>query len=105
MKVEKRHDSEVEHRYLIASALNELDDGKSSNYGSLTLTANQASTAFSDYRAGINSVILYSPTTANAAAEIGNGTMYVSSKGKQTFTITHANNAQTDRTFDYIIVG
>jgi hypothetical protein len=43
------------------------------------------------------------PTTANAAAEIGNGTIYVSSRGKQTATITHANNSQTDRTFAYAL--
>jgi len=31
--------------------------------------------------------------------------MYVSSKGDQAFTITHANNAQTDRTFGYVVFG
>lgn len=105
MKVVERHANEVEHRYLLAATINQIDDGKTSNYGSVTLTASVASTAVTDYRVGINTVILFEPTTANAAAEIGNGTMYVSSKGKQTFTITHANNAQVDRTFNYAVIG
>jgi hypothetical protein len=46
---------------------------------------------------------LFMPTTANAAAELA--TMFVSSRGKQTFTITHANNGQTDRTFKYVVIG
>jgi hypothetical protein len=29
----------------------------------------------------------------------------VSSRGKQTFTITHANNSQSDRTFKYVVIG
>jgi hypothetical protein len=45
------------------------------------------------------------PTTANAAAEIGNGTLYVSSRDKQQFTITHASNTQSDRTFGYVVQG
>jgi hypothetical protein len=43
------------------------------------------------------------PTTANAAAEMDG--MFVSSRGKQTFTITHANNSQSDRTFKYVVIG
>lgn len=105
MKIETRHADEQEHRLRIAETLNSHDDGKTSNYGELTLTANQATTEVADKRAGINTVPVLIATTANAAAEIGNGTLYLSASGKQTFTLTHANNAQTDRTFKYIIVG
>ena len=45
------------------------------------------------------------PTTANASAEVGAGTIYVSARAKQTFTLTHANNGQTDRTYKYAIIG
>ena len=45
------------------------------------------------------------PTTANASAEQGAGTMFVGPRAKQSFTITHANNAQTDRTFAYSVLG
>jgi hypothetical protein len=50
-------------------------------------------------------VIVFTPTTANAAAEQGGGTMYLSARAKQGFTLTHANNSQTDRTFLYIVIG
>jgi hypothetical protein len=45
------------------------------------------------------------PTTANAAAEIGAGTAYISARTKRSFTITHANNSQSDRTFGYVVIG
>ena len=94
-----------EHIRLIAGILNEAIAGHTINAGSVTLTASTASTAVTDFRAGVDSVITFMPKTATAAAEVGNGTMYVSSRGKQTFTITHANNAQTDRDFEYSISG
>ena len=88
-----------------AQAVNLLIDGKFNAIGSVTLTASAASTAVTDYRAGPDSVIVFTPTTANAAAEQGGGTMYLSARAKQGITLTHANNAQTDRTFLYIVIG
>lgn len=89
----------------IVFTTNQLLDGHSNNVGTVTLTASVATTVVDDRRTGVNSVILFMPTTANAAAEVGAGTMYISARGKQTFTITHANNAQTDRTFAYAAFG
>ncbi len=72
---------------------------------SVTLTANQATTVVSNSDVRSGSRIILFPTTANAASEIGNGTIYISAKTTGTsFTITHANNGQADRTFDYIIM-
>lgn len=88
-----------------AQAVNLLIDGKFNSTGSVTLTASATTTAVTDYRAGPGSVIVFTPTTANAAAEQGGGTMYLSARSKEGFTITHANNAQTDRTFIYIVIG
>jgi hypothetical protein len=93
------------HRRLLANAVNAVIDGKINAVGSVTLTASAASTVVSDLRAGATSVVLFMPTTANAAAEAAAGGFYVSAQGKQTFTITHANNAQTDRTFRYVVLG
>ncbi len=87
----------------IAEVVNRTVDGKLNSTGSVTLTASAASTAVSEDRAGPDSVILFMPTTANAAAEMDG--MFVSSRGKQTFTITHANNSQSDRTFKYVVIG
>lgn len=89
----------------IIQAINQINLGNIENTGSVTLTANTTSTTVSNSRVSANSYISFMPTTANASAEIGAGTMYVSSRNKGEFTITHANNAQTDRTFKYNHVG
>lgn len=88
-----------------ANVVNLLVDGKINAGGEVTLSASSASTTVTDYRVGTESVIVFTPTTANAAAEQGGGAMYLSARSKQSFTITHANNAQTDRTFIYIVIG
>lgn len=85
--------------------MTEANQGHLQNTGVITLQANTATTVVSDMRAGVGSFIGFTPRTANATIEMANGTMYVSARGKQTFTITHANNAQTDRTFVYAILG
>ena len=97
----------------IVLAIQQLAAGRSNAAGTVTLTANAASTVVSTAngkisQAGIvapGSTPILTPTTANAAAEFGNGTIYVSAVGLDTFTITHANNAQTDRIFLYAIHG
>jgi hypothetical protein len=89
----------------VSLVVNGIMNGKINATGEVTLTASATSTTVTEARAGSDSVILFTPTTANAAAEQGAGGMYVSANGKQTFTITHANNAQTDRTFRYAVIG
>ena len=86
-------------------AVNRAGTGKINATLCVTLTANQSTTAVSDARLGSNSFIGFCPLTVNAAAEIGAGTLYVSSQGKKTATLTHANNGQTDRTFRLLIIG
>jgi hypothetical protein len=54
---------------------------------------------------GSSYIGLACPLTANAAAELGAGGLWVSSQDKQTATLTHANNAQADRTFRILIIG
>jgi hypothetical protein len=87
--------------------VNGLMQGKSNNYGTVTLTANAASTTVTEAPNRISSscVILFMPTTSNAA--VANQTMYVSNRdpANNQFTITHANNAQSDKTFRYVIIG
>jgi hypothetical protein len=72
--------------------------------GSVTLTAGGTTTVVSNLGASSQTVPFFTPTTPNASAEIGAGTMYVSARTKWEFTITHANNAQVDRTFFYMLV-
>lgn len=82
-----------------------LIDGRIASMGTVTLTANVATTTVDNPLFEPQQAVALEPTTANAAAEKGAGTMYVSAKTKGQFTITHANNAQTDRTFDYLFLG
>lgn len=109
MKVPARwHDTE-EWLRKVAEVVNELDEGKVSSNNTVTLTASSATTVVKDYRVGSDSVILFMPLTANAAAELYGATMYVTSANidprNHQFTITHASNSQTDRDFRYIVLG
>lgn len=73
--------------------------GRSMAVGSVTLTVNAATTTVTDASISADAKPQLTPTTANAAAEVGNGTMYVSAVAAGSFTITHANAATTGRTF------
>lgn len=76
--------------------------GKFNCVGSVTLTANAATTTLNDPRIGGESVILFMATTANAQAI---AVPYVTARGTGTCTLNHANNANTDKSFDYIVIG
>lgn len=93
----------------LAGVTNAIIQGRTNNTGSLTLTANTATSTVTEapLRLSTNSVILLSPKTANAATEFGSGNLYVSNidVNAKTFTITHTNAATTDRDFDYAIIG
>ena len=100
----KRLPTEANNAREVSQVVNNILDGKLHSTGSFTCTASATSTTVSDFRAGLTSVILLMPTTANAAAEQGNGTIFVSTRNKQSFVVTHANNTQVDRSFEYIII-
>lgn len=89
----------------IADVLLSVMQGRLNNTTELTLTANAGSTTLEDPRLTVQSVVATEPLTANAAAEKGNGTLYVSARNNGSVTFTHANNAQTDRTFAVSILG
>ena len=95
------------HGVALATAVARLFQGKSNNTGTFTCTANVATTVLSDPRLTVGSVVLFDPKTANAAAELAAGTMYAltANRNNLTWTITHANAATTDRTFQYAIIG
>jgi hypothetical protein len=89
----------------IVLAIQQLAAGRSNAVGTVTLATGSATTAVIDKNCAIGSVPLLAPTTANAAAEVGNGTMFISAVTNGSFTITHANSATTGRTFLYAIHG
>ncbi len=87
--------------------LQQVRNGKLEIVGELTLTAGAASTAVTDIRVSPQSVIVWHPRTANAAAELAAGTMYITdaNMGNGSMVVTHANNAQVDRTFRFAVLG
>jgi hypothetical protein len=89
----------------IVLALQQLAAGRSNAVGSVTLVAGAAATVVADKNCATGSTPLLTPASANAAAEIGNGTMFVSVVANGSFTIAHANNVTAGRTFLYAILG
>ncbi|MGJ4954626.1 hypothetical protein ACQR1H_03205 [Bradyrhizobium sp. HKCCYLRH2015] len=83
----------------IQAALN----GRSNASGSVTLASGANSTSVTAQTCAPQSAVLLFPRTANAAAALAS--TFVSVVGKQQFTITHANSAQSDRTFFYVCLG
>lgn len=98
----------IEHRRQLAQAVANLYRGKgNSPVDSFTLATSATQTTLTDARIGYYSIILFMPQTANAAAEIGGGTMYVSQSTQinGSAVVSHANSTQTDRIFRAIIMG
>lgn len=95
---------ETDQKKIILS-LQQLAAGRSNAVGTVTLTASVTTTTVTDNNCASGSTPILIPTTANASAEMGNGTIYISTVANKSFTITHANNSQTDRTFKYAILG
>jgi hypothetical protein len=91
--------------YKIVRAVRDLFEGRSNAVGSFTLKPNAGSTTVTAPNCGAGSTVLAFAKTANAAAEIGNGTMYIGTVNNGSFVVTHANNAQADRTFFYAALG
>lgn len=91
---------------LMAAAVNRLNQGKMNIAQNVTLTESVAATVVTDSRLTPFSAVFFDPITANAAAEQAAGTMYTlaANRRKGQWTITHANNAQTDRTFNMVIL-
>ena len=87
----------------VASAVNLLIDGKNNAKGTFTLTASATSTTVEDYRVGEESVITWTPLSFNAADHLDG--MWLSSRGKYTFTISHDSRIHTDMTFIYTVTG
>ena len=75
--------------------------------GEVTLNAGATITVVTDPTLTPDSVLHFDPLTANAAAELYAGTMYVLPVNRLlgSFMITHLNAGTTDRTFRWIALG
>ena len=94
----------TDHKALMAEAINQSLSGKLNCSGTVTLTPSATTTTITNPLIGVYSQISFMPETANASAEIGGGTMYISSRSAGSAIITHANSAQTDRHFTYTVI-
>lgn len=95
--------NDVEHRRKIARTANLALGGKLNAVMTLTLAANSPTTSVTDQRIGADTFFGFQPLTADAAAALSS--LYVSSQANGVATLTHANNAQTDRTFNVLLIG
>lgn len=89
----------------IVLAIQQLAAGRSNAVGSVTLATGASSTTVATANCAAGSVPILVPASANAANEVGNGTMYVSAVANGAFTIAHANSATAGRVFLWAVVG
>lgn len=89
----------------IVQAIRLLMQGRDDTSGSVTLTANTTTTGVTAPNCAAGSSVFLTPTTAHGSVEFGNGTIYVSAVANGSFTITHANSAQTDRSYFWMARG
>lgn len=95
--------SGVNEQYQVAQTVNSVLNGKTNNVNDVTLTASSATTTLTNPLITPDSHISFTPLTANAAAALAG--LYVSARGAGTATLTHANNAQVDKSFTYCVIG
>lgn len=86
----------------IAFVTNQILLGRINSVGELTLEAGQSSTTLQRPYIGTDSVVLLMPRTANAAAAHMN--IWMSCQSGEAI-LNHSNNSQTDRIFNFAIVG
>lgn len=93
---------------LIAAKVNQIMRGKTNNVGEVTLAASTTMTTVSIPIGviGDKTVILFDPTTDNAAQHLTNK-FYVSSRNPLTgqYVITHASAVHTDMTYRVAYIG
>lgn len=85
----------------MSRVLNQVLAGKTNNVTEVTLTANSATTTFDNPLISLFSYLGFTPLTAHAQAIAV--PRYVA--GDKTATLTHANDANTDKTFKVVIIG
>lgn len=101
--LQRRGDSPFERD--VERVVSNLLRGKLNATLDVTLTPSASSTVIIDERFSEQCAVEFDPLTANAASEKAAGTLWVSARTAGQITVSHANNAQTDRSFRLIIIG
>ncbi len=91
--------------YRMNQAIRELVEGRHNAGGTVTLTPNATTTVVTHPNCSRDSYVQVfgGAQTANAAAAVA--TSFIASVSQGSFSISHANNAQTDRRFYYTVTG
>src|SRR5574337_986911 len=88
---------------VVAEKVNYILRGRMNVVTQVTLAANAGTTTLTDSRISATNGLLLQPLTSNAAGALA--TTYWSAQGIGSATLTHANNTQTDRKFNVLIIG
>ncbi len=97
----------IEWQRLSTEVLNLAMQGKLNNGGTVTLATSSATTTITDPRIGADTEVILVPTTANAAAEVGGGTLYQTYPNvtENQAVLNHVNSATADRTYAFALNG
>lgn len=87
----------------IVQAVRELVEGRHNAANRFTLTPGATTTVVNHPNCSKDCEPQFSARSLNAAAALA--TTFVSAVNQGSFTVTHANNAQVDRTFGYTVTG
>lgn len=97
--------SSVNHRRKLAETVNRINGGKFNCTLDVTLVASSGTTPIVDARIGYYSAIIPATAlTSDAATDIAAG-IWVSDLMTGQATLNHRNNAGTDRTIRFVILG
>jgi hypothetical protein len=102
LKVPTFTDNQDEQNRLTANAINNILDGKINSTGSFTTDGTKTLKTVIDARCGGNSVVLFVPTTVDAAGEISH--MWLAATRSGEFDVGHRNHTK-NVAYKYVIIG
>jgi len=102
LKVPTFTDNQDEQNRLTANAINNILDGKINSTGSFTTDGTKTLKTVIDARCGGNSVVLFIPTTVDAAGELNH--MWLSATRNGEFDVGHRNHTK-NVAYKYVIIG
>lgn len=89
----------------INQAIDQIDQGRLNCSGEFTLAASATTTTVFAPTVGDETMIVFSPTTANAAGALATTFILAANIVSGSFIVSHASAGTTDRTFNWIGIG
>ena len=89
----------------VTAVVNGLMDGQHNATGTITLTVSSATSTLADRRIGRNTKVVLVATTANAAAAVGGLSQTFPNAALGAAVLNHANDANADKSFAYVLQG